>query len=199
MKCLLSKVIVAVIAIVLLSGTSDAARKLKGSTDVDTLRHRYLEMEKRAWTIVNQIDKVDNQKEEDRRLQRNIILKELLDIYSGFANNDLGSDSTYNEDDYFILKRFYEWQLLEQDLINVHKLFDAIRQFMRNKDHRPGDDADLELAIMDITDTVLSDPHFPVNSTLDEIDRIMIRQGMYYKAQLVTYKIRCVTLLPLIR
>lgn len=185
MKCLsCSKVIAVTIVLLLLGRRSDAARKLKGSTDVDTLRHRYFELEKRAWTIVNQIDKVDNQKEEDLRLQRNIILKEVIDIYSGFANEDLGPENTYDEDDYFILKRFYEWQLLEQDLINVHKLFDAIRQFMRNKSHLPADDADLELASMDITDTVLSDPHFPVNATLEEIDRIMIRQGMYYKAQL---------------
>ncbi|XP_062700151.1 uncharacterized protein LOC109408928 isoform X2 [Aedes albopictus] len=184
MKCLSSLVILAVAIVALLSRGSDAARKLKGSTDVDSLRHRYFELEKRAWTIVNQIDKVDNQKEDDRRLQRNIILKELIDIYSGFANDDLGPENAYDEDDYFILKRFYEWQLLEQDLINVHKLFDAIRQFMANRNSLPADDADFELASMDITDTVLSDPHFPVNATLDEIDRIMIRQGMYYKAQL---------------
>lgn len=183
-----STVIVVVIAVILsFSRGSEAARKLKGSTDVDALRHRYFELENRAWTIVNQIDKVDNQKEEDRRLQRNIILKELIDIYAGFANDDLGPENTYDEDDYFILKRFYEWQLLEQDLINIHKLFDAIRQFMRNKNQLPGEDPDFELASMDITDTVLSDPHFPVNATLDEIDRIMVRQGMYYKAQLVMY------------
>ncbi|XP_058830644.1 uncharacterized protein LOC131689510 isoform X2 [Topomyia yanbarensis] len=162
----------------------DAARKLKGSTDVDTLRHRYLELESRAWTIVNQIDKVENQKDEDRVLQRNIVLKELIGIYSGFANDELGPDNTYDEDDYFILKRFYEWQLLEQDLINVHKLFDALRQYMKNKNQLPADDADLELASTDLADTVLSDPHFPVNSTLEQIDTIMIRQGLFYKAQL---------------
>ncbi|XP_021694805.1 uncharacterized protein LOC5564091 isoform X2 [Aedes aegypti] len=185
MERLSSKVILVVVAVIALLGSgSDAARKLKGSTDVDALRHRYFELENRAWTIVNQIDKVDNQKEDDRRVQRNIILKELIDIYSGFANDDIGPENSYDEDDYYILKRFYEWQLLEQDLINVHKLFDAIRQFMANRNQLPADDADFELASMDITDTVLSDPQFPVNSTLDEIDRIMIRQGMYYKAQL---------------
>lgn len=178
--------IVVVTAAVVLNGSPAlAARKLKGSTDVDDLRHRYFELENRAWTIVNQIDKVENQKDEDRVLQRNVILKELIAIYAGFASDELGADSTYDEDDYFILKRFYEWQLLEQDLINVHKLFDALRQFMgKNRQHLPADDADFELATMDLTDTVLSDPHFPVNATLEQIDTIMVRQGLYYKAQL---------------
>lgn len=165
-------------------GSSEGARKLKGSTDVDALRHRYLELESRAMTIVNQMDKVENQKEEDRTAMRNVVLKELLEIYSGFANEDLGADDTYNEEDYEILTRFYEWQLLQSDLINVHKLFDAFRQFMKNKNQLPRDDPDLELASLDLTDTVLSDPHFPVNGTLDQIDTIMVRQGVYYKAQL---------------
>ncbi|XP_055585663.1 uncharacterized protein LOC129738473 [Uranotaenia lowii] len=168
----------------LLLGSGTEARKLKGSTDVDALRHRYFELENRAWTIVNQIDKVENQKEDDRNLQRSIILKEIMDIYTGFASDDLGPDNTYDEDDYFILKRFYEWQLLEQDLINVHKLFDAMREFMKNKRSVSVDDPDFELASVDITDTVLSDPRFPVNATLEQIDTIMIRQGLYYKAQL---------------
>lgn len=175
-------VVIAVLAAI--CGSSEGARKLKGSTDVDALRHRYLELESRAMTIVNQMDKVENQKEEDRAATRNIVLKELIEIYSGFANNDLGPDDTYNEEDYEILTRFYEWQLLQSDLINVHKLFDAFRQFMRNKNQLPRDDPDLELASLDLTDTVLSDPHFPVNGTLDQIDTIMVRQGVYYKAQL---------------
>lgn len=175
-------VVVALVATIL--GSSEGARRLKGSTDVDELRHRYLELESRAMTIVSQMDTVENQKEEDRTAMRNVVLRELIEIYSGFASGDLGADDTYNEDDYAILTRFYEWQLLQSDLINVHKLFDAFRQFMRNKNQLPRDDPDLELASLDLTDTVLSDPHFPVNGTLDQIDTIMVRQGVYYKAQL---------------
>ncbi|XP_053681824.1 uncharacterized protein LOC128732574 [Sabethes cyaneus] len=182
MKWLIAIAVAVVVTIA--SSPCEAARKLKGSTDVDNLRHRYFELESRAWTIVNQIDKVDNQKEDDQALQRNIVLKELINIYSSFANDDLGPDGTYDEDDYFILKRFYEWQLLEQDLINVHKLFDALRQFLKNKNNLPADDADFKLASMDLADTVLGDPQFPVNATLEQIDMIMIRQGLYYKAQL---------------
>lgn len=180
-------VVAAAVAVVMLAicGPSEGARKLKGSTDVDALRHRYLELESRAMTIVSQMDKVENQKEEDRAAMRNVVLKELLEIYSGFANGDLGAEDTYNEEDYEILTRFYEWQLLQSDLINVHKLFDAFRQFMKNKNQLPRDDPDLELATLDLTDTVLSDPHFPVNGTLDQIETIMVRQGVYYKAQLV--------------
>lgn len=175
---------VVVVAAATICGLSEGARKLKGSTDVDALRHRYLALESRAATIVGQLDSVENQKEEDRSAMRNVVLKELLEIYGGFASEDLGADDTYNEEDYEILTRFYEWQLLQSDLINVHKLFDAFRSFVRNKNQLPRDDPDLELASLDLADTVLSDPHFPVNGTLDQIDTIMVRQGVYYKAQL---------------
>ncbi|XP_055526442.1 uncharacterized protein LOC129719078 isoform X2 [Wyeomyia smithii] len=177
-------IVITVAVVAIARSPCEAARKLKGSTDVDSLRHRYFELESRAWTIVNQMDKVENQKEDDQALQRNIVLKELINIYSDFANNDLGPAGTYDEDDYFILRRFYEWQLLEQDLINVHKLFDALRQFLKNKNKLPADDADFKLASMDLADTVLGDPQFPVNATLNQIDLLMIRQGLYYKAQL---------------
>lgn len=176
-----------VVVVATICGLSEGARKLKGSTDVDALRHRYLALESRAATIVGQMDKVENQKEEDRSAMRNVVLKELLEIYGGFASEDLGADDTYNEEDYEILTRFYEWQLLQSDLINVHKLFDAFRSFVRNKNQLPRDDPDLELASLDLADTVLSDPHFPVNGTLDQIDTIMVRQGVYYKAQLVIF------------
>lgn len=175
---------VVVVAAATICGLSEGARKLKGSTDVDALRHRYLALESRANTIVGQLDSVENQKEEDRSAMRNVVLRELLEIYGGFASEDLGADDTYNEEDYEILTRFYEWQLLQSDLINVHKLFDAFRSFVRNKNQLPRDDPDLELASLDLADTVLSDPHFPVNGTLDQIDTIMVRQGVYYKAQL---------------
>lgn len=173
-----------IVAAAMICGLSEGARKLKGSTDVDALRHRYLALESRAATLVGQLDSVENQKEEDRSAMRNVVLRELLEIYGGFASEDLGADDTYNEEDYEILTRFYEWQLLQSDLINVHKLFDAFRSFVRNKNQLPRDDPDLELASLDLADTVLSDPHFPVNGTLDQIDTIMVRQGVYYKAQL---------------
>uniref|UniRef100_U5EP73 Putative secreted protein n=1 Tax=Corethrella appendiculata TaxID=1370023 RepID=U5EP73_9DIPT len=169
--------------IISLISYGNCVNKIKGSTNIDQLRHSYLEtVEKPAWNLVNQIQDNDNNEISKLNEQRLNILEKIIELYSDFALKTLNTKYKYDEFDYLILKRFYEWQLLEKDLISIHTLFDAFRQYLQHQHSISMNDMDFELASIDIAETVLKDPHWPTNDTLKQIETIMLKQGLYYKA-----------------
>ncbi|ETN67800.1 hypothetical protein AND_000368 [Anopheles darlingi] len=189
------------------------AKRLDGASPVDTLRHRYLQQEKLALNIVQQIDHVTNQVDEDVAQQRSIVLRELFTIYLRFVEQELSPEAALGDERYFtVLQRFAEWHQLEQNLLTINHLYRAVCSFLaeavpRYADHlstaaagldafdmeaRPElADNDLRLQSIDLAETVLYDRRQPIALQLDQIYTIMVRQALYYKVQMVAKSTIC--------
>uniref|UniRef100_A0A182KDM9 Secreted protein n=1 Tax=Anopheles christyi TaxID=43041 RepID=A0A182KDM9_9DIPT len=180
------------------------ARNLHGASPVDAMRHRYLQQERLAWTIVNQIDAVDNQLEQDANQQRATVMRELVDIYLRFVETELDQD---DRGDYRLLGRLSEWHMLEQNLMTVNKLFTVVYAFLRDNAPRFAEQADLapediengmssygedlRLLTIDLAETILFDKRQPIALQLDQIYTIMVRQALYYRASLTAKSVLC--------
>ncbi|XP_041782486.1 uncharacterized protein LOC121599056 isoform X1 [Anopheles merus] len=197
--------LVAVVAL-LQSPVPVTASQVKGASPIDALRNRYLQQERRAWTIVNQIDAVDNQLEQDATQQRATVMRELVDIYLRFAETELEPE---DRGEYQLLARLAEWHLLEQNLLTINKLFEAVYNFLRNNAPRFAEQAefapeeidqqgggtihsnDLRLLTIDLAETILFDKRQPVAAQLDQIYTIMVRQALYYRASMTARSVLC--------
>ena len=188
------------VAALLQSPVPVTASQVKGASPIDALRNRYLQQERRAWTIVNQIDAVDNQLEQDATQQRATVMRELVDIYLRFAETELDPE---DRGEYQLLARLAEWHLLEQNLLTINKLFEVVYNFLRNNAPRFAEQAefapeeidqqgggpihsdDLRLLTIDLAETILFDKRQPVAAQLEQIYTIMVRQALYYRASMV--------------
>uniref|UniRef100_A0A182IYJ9 Uncharacterized protein n=2 Tax=Anopheles atroparvus TaxID=41427 RepID=A0A182IYJ9_ANOAO len=185
-----------------------AAKRLEGASPIDNLRHRYLRQEARSWMIVNQIDRVTNQLAEDATRQRAVVLNELFDIYLRFA--DEGALVPEDTGDYRLLNRLPEWAQLQQNFLNVNKLYGVVYAFLHeqrdqlakranqtavdesNEVASAGDgSSDLHLHIVDLAETILFDKRFPIAVQLEQIYNIMVRQALYYRASLLATSSIC--------
>jgi hypothetical protein len=100
-------------------------------------------------------------------------------------------NKNFDEKDFSILSRFYEWNTIESDVRSIHNLFKD--HFMRrlamnlktNDFHDKGFD---ELANSDLAETVLNDPLWPINGTIEKMQNNIYNQGLYYKAISVCLK-----------
>lgn len=137
---------------------------------IDTVRRDYMSLEETSWsTIENGIDHVES-------------LKQIMRNYRQFVEEQLISTQTVN--DFLLFDNFYEWKLLQQNLMTLTNLFDAYRLIMSKFDEEKFDD----LAYNDFAESVLFDKNWPVNETLEAIENIMVKQGLYYKASQVSNK-----------
>ncbi|XP_055682553.1 uncharacterized protein LOC129789617 isoform X2 [Lutzomyia longipalpis] len=151
--------------IVIIAGVvNDGVHAGKGTTIIDTLRDYYLKLEDDAWNVVNM------GKNPDR------ILPIVYKLYKMFALKNI----TYEMEDYELvsLDRIYEWKLLERDLMSVRTLFQNFREELEKQKMTNFD----ELSATDFAETVFEDKNFPVPQTFDQIESIMVNQGLYYKA-----------------
>jgi hypothetical protein len=94
----------------------------------------------------------------------------------------------FDAEDFRVLSKFYEWNNIEPDVKSIHALFkDSFQHRMEleleNNDVNSGGFD--ERASLDLAETVISDPLWPVNATLDKIDNNIYNQGLYYKAKSV--------------
>lgn len=133
----------------------------------DVARNEYLTMEENSWSVIeNGIDHVQS-------------LKQIIKLYRQFIEDKLTSQLSVN--DFIMFDKIYEWKVLQQNLITLNSLFEAYRlmlsQYVEEFDN---------LALNDFAETVLFDKDWPVNQTLDQIENIMVKQGLYYKATLVS-------------
>lgn len=140
---------------------------LKGATQVDELRAYYLMIEQNMWAIAQSGN------------DHSHVLDQIFEGHRIFVDDNITLvPNTLH--DFKLLETVYEWKLLETDIITLDNLFEALRLLLRENLQRLD-----ELQATDFADTVFKDTHYPVNGTLEKIDNIMIKQGMYYKAMLV--------------
>lgn len=138
----------------------------KEATIIDILRSQYISFEAELWSII------------ENGVDQNSVLHHILHEQNKFVNTNLTID--YVENEFFILEQVYEWKILEKDLISINNLFDAFRILLQKNIGQID-----RLEIQDFTETVLNDKQWSVNSTLEQIENIMIKQGLYYKVMLV--------------
>lgn len=173
--------IIFLIGIITISLDNVKSAKLKGVTSIDQMRYDYLKLEDQAWKIVL-----------NNTLSEKTKISSIYEIYNVIAKDKLKGQ--YVESDYLILKRFYEWSILEEDLINIHQLFEAFRRIIENQmninDNNIGSDYDVptntlnndnKRVDLDFTETILNDNKWPVNKTYEQIYDILIKQGLYYR------------------
>lgn len=174
--------IIFLIGIITISLDNVESAKLKGVTTIDQMRYDYLKLEDQAWKIVL-----------NNTLSEKTKISSIYEIYNIIAKDKLKGQ--YVESDYLILKRFYEWSILEEDLINIHQLFEAFRRIIENQmnlndSNNIGLDYDVpsnalnndnKRVDLDFTETILNDNKWPVNKTYEQIYDILIKQGLYYR------------------
>lgn len=151
--------------------------RYEGSTDCDFVRSSYVQLEKSLWD--KYIDKVSS-------LSRNERLYKIFNQHYMFIQQHM--DQNYDAQDFNVLAKYYEWNIIEPDVKSVHALFkDNFRHRLEteletNDVNGGGFD---ERASLDLAETVLTDPLWPVNATLDKVQNNIYNQGLYYKAKSV--------------
>lgn len=148
--------------------------RYEGSTEADFARSSYIQLEKNLWR--NHVDKNTSRPLSER-------------LYKIFNNHKLFIqefvDLNYTADDFAILSRYYEWNSLESDIKSIHNLFRDNFWYRLTKDLENNDFKDNsfdERANLDLAETVVKDPLWPVNETLNKIEINIYQQGLYYKA-----------------
>lgn len=137
-------------------------------TSIDVSRARYLELEQNLWNTLrytNQLNGLNTTFSEHRKF-----VADYIDPIAQLIKSD----------GLITLNQIYEWNYLQQDLLVLNNLFEALRvpldKYVNDFD---------ELALNDFTDTILNDERFPVKGTLEQIENIMVKQALYYRAMLV--------------
>lgn len=151
--------------------------RYEGSTECDFIRSSYIQLEQSIWE--KYVDKVT-------LLSRNDRLYKIFNQHYMFIQQHM--DKNYDDQDFNILARFYEWNIIEPDVKSIHALFkDHFRHRLEtelesNDVNGKGFD---ERASLDFAETVLTDPLWPINATMEKIQSNIYNQGLYYKAKSV--------------
>jgi hypothetical protein len=151
--------------------------RYEGSTESDFVRSSYIQMEKNLWE--KYVDKVS-------ALSRNERLYKIFNNHFMFIKQNM--EKGYDEQDFNVLARFYEWNVLEPDVKSIHALFKDNFQHRLDIELETNDvngEGFDERASLDLAETVLKDPLWPINGTLEKIQTNIYNQGLYYKAKSV--------------
>lgn len=131
---------------------------------IDAVRSEYLALQENSWSVIeNGIDHAQSQ-------------RQIIKTHGQFVQDHL--TSTLSVNDFISFEKIFEWKQLQQSLMTLNNLFEAYRLMLSQETN--------DLALNDFAETVLYDKDWPVNQTLDEIENIMVKQGLYYKATLVS-------------
>lgn len=144
----------------------------QGASSPDFIRDEYIQLEAKIWS-----DYVEND-----QLNRNYKLYQIIDKHQSFLKKYLRDP--IEEKHYNVLSRFYEWNLVEKDVLEIHNLFEATAHFIDNE-MKIGDKITggfEERAALDLAETILHDAQWPVNTTLQQLDNIIVGQGLYYRS-----------------
>lgn len=160
-----------VVPIVLLSLTTFVgveAAKRNMALDVDMSHAEYVSIEKALWNYIAK-----------PRITREAQLKKVYDTHRTFSRDNL--DRLFDESKYEIIQHS-EWLMLKTDLIYLNSIFEAFRMFLNSN---PVDGEYNEQAALDLCDNVLrNDTTFSIQKIFNQIELIMVKQAMYYRALL---------------
>lgn len=152
--------------------------RYEGLTECDFVRSSYVQLEKSLWDKYVEKNSLS--------LARHEVLFKIFNQHFMFIEQYLNND--YSDQYFSVLERFYEWKIIEPDVKSIHALFkDHFRQRLEKElDKNDDNSGDFdERACLDLAETVLSDPLWPVNGTIEKIQNNIYDQGLYYKAKSV--------------
>lgn len=160
---------------------SVGALRYEGSTDCDLVRSSYVQLEKGHW---------DKYVDKESSLSRNERLYKIINQHFMFVQQYM--QSAFSDQDFDVLQRFYEWNVIEPDIKSVHSLFKDhfVGRLEKELDEYTSKGSFDERAFLDLAETVLQDPLWRINQTLDKIQNNIYNQGLYYKAKSVRLIIR---------
>lgn len=148
--------------------------KFEGSAEPDFVRETYIQLEKNLWE--KYVDKQSTLTSTERLYK---IFNQHLMFINQYVNH------YYNDEDFSVLSRYYEWTTLEPDVKSIHMLFRDSFIHRLELDLETTDFNSVgfdKQANIDLAETVLKDPLWPINATLEKIQTHIYNQGIYYKA-----------------
>lgn len=158
----------AVVFVVCVHTTCTAIEVTNEATPTDVVRATFVLFEQELWNVIeNGVDQTS-------------VSRHIFDEYRKYVDANLTQN--FNTNDYEFMEPVYEWKLLEKDIFSMNIMFDVLRTLLEKRF-----DQIERHELTDFTDTVLYDPLNSVNDTLNKIAYIMIKQGLYYKVQLVSF------------
>lgn len=138
----------------------------KGSATIDFLRAQYLQIEAELWSII------------ENGVDQSSVLNQILGQHKAFIDSNITLNDC-NENEFYLLEKIYEWNMVKESLVPIRSLFDSFRTVIdKNHDHFNS------LELTDLADTILSESEL-INGTASSIDTFMVKQGTYYKIMLV--------------
>lgn len=142
----------------------------KGAASIDFLRAQYLQLEAELWSIVeNGVDQAS-------------VLNQILSSHQAFIDRNITLND-YNENEFYVLEKIYEWNKVKESLMPIRSLFDSYKAVVDKNSKQFNN-----LELTDLADTILSESD-RINETGEQIETIMVKQGTYYKVALVCYLI----------
>lgn len=142
------------------------------ASPTDMLRASFVHFEQELWSIIeNGVDQPS-------------VGRHILDEYRKFVEANLTQNFIGNN--YVFMERVYEWKILEKDIFSLNNIFEVFRPILEKRF-----DQIERHELTDFTETVLSDPLYSVNDTLNKIENLMIKQGLYYRVALVSFDLGC--------
>lgn len=138
----------------------------KGATSTDFLRAQYLQLEAELWSII------------ENGVDQSSVLNQILGQHRTFVDQNI-TNIDYNENEFYLLEKIFEWNIVKESLTPIRTLFDSFQVIVdKNADHFN------QLELIDLADTILSESE-NINSTSENIENFMVKQGTYYKVMLV--------------
>ncbi|KQS30547.1 uncharacterized protein LOC6551613 isoform X2 [Drosophila erecta] len=150
--------------------------------EVDALRTEYIALERALWSYLTKTANSHNNKE-----------TQIRKVYDSHRDFDAKPQMrhTFEEHRYEILNH-YEWSLLERDLIYISKLYDAYKDTFVKQNNSVELD---ELAVLNLAGAILrNDNTASMPRILQEIERVMVSQTLYYRAMIVSTNQICTTM-----
>lgn len=138
----------------------------KGAASIDFLRAQYLQMEAELWSII------------ENGVDQSSVLNQILGQHKAFIDGNITAND-YNENDFFLLEKIYEWTIVKENIVPIRSLFDSFQTVVDKNFGSPN-----SLELNDLADTVLSESEL-INNTASNIENFMVKQGTYYKVMLV--------------
>lgn len=138
----------------------------KGATSTDVVRAQYLQLEAELWSII------------ENGVDQSSVLNQILNQHKAFVNQNI-TNIDYNENEFYLLEKIFEWNIVKESLTPIRTLFDSFQVIV----DKNGDQFN-RLELIDLADTILSESE-NINGTAENIENFMVKQGTYYKVMLV--------------
>lgn len=155
------------------SSSSSLMPRSNPPIEIDAVREQYLSLEQSLWQHLNRSQNIRNTEQQMRKI---------IDSHRLFVNEHM--NSSWSAGKYEILNH-YEWSILERDLQQIETLFGAFKRILNSQENSVELTRTHELE--DLMENILrNDRTFSMGRIFQDIELIMVKQTMYYRAMMVS-------------